>query len=164
MGDHRSGVGFKFGMMCCGTISVTRCTVCFIRATVLKGLGAFTGEGIGMNKLIVVLLGVMPLAGLSWSASHGQSGEDGPKATTRNHDFQNSLGIRLTRIRLACWLSRATAPNAMYMRSIDRKPSGEGTWYRRCEARETGRREVSDSQTFSEIVSIGTTHIPSPTG
>ena len=50
-----------------------------------------------MNRVLAVLLGVMPLVGLSWSASHGQSGGDGPKATARNHDFQNSIPMLLVK-------------------------------------------------------------------
>ena len=39
-------MGFNFGMMFCGTISVTCRTVGLIRATGLKGLGTFTGFGV----------------------------------------------------------------------------------------------------------------------
>jgi formylglycine-generating enzyme required for sulfatase activity len=49
-----------------------------------------------MNRVLAVLLGVMLLAGWSWTAGHGQSGGDGPKATEpKNHDFVNSIGMKL---------------------------------------------------------------------
>jgi formylglycine-generating enzyme required for sulfatase activity len=49
-----------------------------------------------MNRLVPVLLGVTPLVGWSWSASHAQCGGDGPKASERkNHDFVNSIGMKL---------------------------------------------------------------------
>ncbi len=51
-----------------------------------------------MNRVLAVLLGVMPLVGLSWSGGHGQSGGDEPKATGRNHDVQNSLGMKFVHI------------------------------------------------------------------
>jgi formylglycine-generating enzyme required for sulfatase activity len=51
-----------------------------------------------MNRVLAVLLGVMPLVGLSWTAAPAQSGEDEPKATERNHDFQNSIGMKLVLI------------------------------------------------------------------
>ena len=48
-----------------------------------------------MNRVLAVLLGVMLLAGWSWTAGHGQTGVDGPKATEpKNHDFVNSIGMK----------------------------------------------------------------------
>jgi formylglycine-generating enzyme required for sulfatase activity len=48
-----------------------------------------------MNRVLAVLLGVMLLAGWTWTAGHAQSGGDGPKASERkNHDFVNSIGMK----------------------------------------------------------------------
>jgi formylglycine-generating enzyme required for sulfatase activity len=51
-----------------------------------------------MNRVLALLLAVTPLVGLSWSAAHGQSGGAGPATTGRNHDFVNSIGIKLVPI------------------------------------------------------------------
>jgi formylglycine-generating enzyme required for sulfatase activity len=51
-----------------------------------------------MNRVLAVLLGIMPLVELSWSAGHGQSGGDEPKATAPYHDLRNSIGMKLVLI------------------------------------------------------------------
>jgi formylglycine-generating enzyme required for sulfatase activity len=51
-----------------------------------------------MNRVLVVLLGVMPLVALSWTAGPAPGGGDEAKATGRNHDIQNSIGIKLVPI------------------------------------------------------------------
>src|SRR5215831_18151416 len=44
--SKRGVVGFNFGMICCGTISLKCRTVGLIRATGLKALGTFTAFGL----------------------------------------------------------------------------------------------------------------------
>jgi formylglycine-generating enzyme required for sulfatase activity len=47
-----------------------------------------------MNRLLAVLLCIMPLVGLAWSTGYGEGVRDEPKAPGRDHAFQNSIGMK----------------------------------------------------------------------
>lgn len=49
-----------------------------------------------MNRLLTVLLGVVPLIEWSWLAGHAQSSQDRPKSSEQKyHHFVNSIGMKL---------------------------------------------------------------------